>query len=283
MSSSINTNVNAMTALQNLNNTSKQLQQTQNKVSTGLKVNSASDDGAVWAIAQNERAQSGSLDAVTQSLQRAQSTVDVATSAGSSISDLLNQTKEKALAASDPSLDSTSLASLNTDFQALLDQITTTVNNASFNGTNLLDGSSPNGITALTSADGSSTLTIAAQNLTLSGLGLGSYDPSASSGATNDISTVAGASQALTYINSAISKVATALGNLGAGSNLLSTQTSFVSNLQDTINTGIGNLVNADLAKESASLQALQTKQQLGVQSLSIANQSSANLLSLFK
>ena len=165
---SVNTNVGALIALENLNNTSAQLQQAQNIVSTGLAVASAKDDGAIWAIAQNERATDSSLDAVKQSLQRGQSIIDVANSAGSTISDLLTQMKEKALAASDTSLDAASKAALNTDFKALRDQITKVVTNADFNGTNILNGSVTN-ITSLANANGTSVLTTAAQNLSLGG------------------------------------------------------------------------------------------------------------------
>src|SRR5215470_20067837 len=132
MSFSVNTNVGAMVALQNLSATQSQLMITQNRVNTGLKVASAKDNAAIWAIAQNQRATSGSLNAVIESLQRGQSTVDVALSAGNSVSDLLLQMKEKALAASDSTLDTNSRVALNDDFVSLRDQIRKAVNNAEF-------------------------------------------------------------------------------------------------------------------------------------------------------
>jgi flagellin len=135
---SINTNTGAMIALQTLDSTSSQLQQAQNEVSTGLKVASAKDNGAVWAIAQDQRSQVSALDSVTDSLNRASSTIDVAMSAGSTISDLLNQMKAKALSASDTSLDSTSRSALNAGFTSLRDQISKVVNNADFNGVNMI-------------------------------------------------------------------------------------------------------------------------------------------------
>src|SRR5271163_4719092 len=121
---SVNTNPGALIALQNLTATSQALQQTQNEVSTGLAVSSPQDNGAIWAIAQNERGTSSALDSVISSLQRGQSTIQVATSAGTSISNLLNQLKSTALSASDTSLDATSLAALNTQFKSTLSQIT---------------------------------------------------------------------------------------------------------------------------------------------------------------
>src|SRR6202035_1835814 len=114
MSFSVNTNAGAMVALQNLNSTQAQLMTTQNRINTGLKISSAKDNAAVWAIAQNQRATSSSLNSVISSLQRGQSTVDVAMSAGTSVSDLLTQMKAKALASADTTLDTNSRAALNT-------------------------------------------------------------------------------------------------------------------------------------------------------------------------
>jgi len=275
MSLSVNTNPGALIALQNLNNTETQLQKAQNEVSTGLAVSSPEDNGAVWAIAQNQRATSLSLDSVTQSLQRAQSTIDVATSAGTSVSDLLNQLKAKALAASDTSLDSNSRTALNADFTSILSQISTVVSNASFNGANLID-SGAKSLYALANADGTSFLTVSAQDLSLGGSNI-------SLTATSSIGSASLAATAITTIDTSIANVNNALAKLGTSSNALSTQLTFVGTLQDTIDTGVGNLVNANLAKESAQLQALQTKQQLGIQALSIANSGSSSLLSLFR
>src|SRR6201996_276511 len=165
---SVNTNVGAMVALQNLNKTNGELTDVQNAINTGEKVSSAKDDGAVFAIAQNMRGDVAGYSAVTDSLNRGMSTVDVAMSAGQSISDLLIEMKTKALAASDTSLDTASRQAMNQDFTALRDQISTIVNNAVFNGYNLVDGSTSQ-ITALASADGSRRITVAAQNMSLSG------------------------------------------------------------------------------------------------------------------
>jgi flagellin len=135
---SVNNNPGALVALQNLTQTASELQQTQNEVSTGLAVATPQDNGAVWAIAQSERGTAGSLDAVIQSLQRGGSTIQVATAAGTSVSNLLNQLKTLALSASDPSLDATSLAADNTQFKSILTQITQIVNNSDFNGVNMI-------------------------------------------------------------------------------------------------------------------------------------------------
>lgn len=275
LSNSVNTNVGAMIALQNLNATNTQLATTQNRINTGFKIGSAKDNGAIWAIAQGQRAQSSALDAVKDSLARASSTIDVALSAGASVSDLLIQMKAKALAASDSGLDTQGRAALNEDFKALRDQITKVVSNAEFNGVNLLDGSLPN-IQALANADGTSQLTVAAQTLSLGGAIV-------TVTATSTIGTQTSATSMLTLVNASISAVSTALAKLGTFSKAVENHLTFVGKLQDTIDAGVGNLVDADLAKESAKLQALQTKQQLGVQALSIANQAPQTILSLFR
>ncbi len=275
MSLSVNTNTGAMVALQNLTATSTSLTQTQQIISTGLKVGSAKDDGATYAIAQSQRATVASLDAVKDSLNRASSSVDVAMSAGDSITDMLTQMKEKALAASDTSLDTTSRDALNTDFQALRDQITKTISNASFNGINLLDGSMTD-LEALANAQGSSRLTVMAENMSL-GNGIVMVSSAAS------FSTASDAANLLTTLDTSINNVSAALAKLGTSSKAVSNHMTFIGKLQDSIQSGIGNLVDADMAQESAKLQALQTKQQLGVQALSIANQAPQVALSLFK
>ncbi len=148
--------------------------------------------------------------------------------------------------------------------------------NADFNGTNMIKASGTN-IYALANADGTSKITVAAQSLALGGANMGSVT------ATSTIGTVTAAGNMVTSVQTALGKVSAALAKLGTGSNALNTHMNFVSSLQDSLNSGISNLVDADLAKESATLQALQTKQQLGVQALSIANSSTSILLSLFR
>jgi len=275
MSFSVNTNNGAAIALQSLTATQNALQGTQTQISTGLKVATAKDNGAVWAIAQNQRAQVMSLDSVTSSLSRSSSAVDVAVSAGTSISDLLTQMKATALSASDQGLDAASRSALNTQFQALRDQVGTIVTNADFNGTNMIK-SGGNSIYALANADGTSKITVAAEDLSLGGANV-------TVSSTSTIGTATTASTMIATLQTSINNVSASLAKLGTGSQALQNHSTFITNLQDTLNQGIGNLVDADLAKESATLQALQTKQQLGVQALSIANSSTSVLLSLFR
>lgn len=269
---SVNTNSGALVALQNLNKTNTELSEVQNRINTGKKINTAKDNGATWAIAQNMRGKSSALDAVKDSLTRAQSTIDVAMSAGEQVSDILTQMKQKALAASDTSLDSVSRKAMNEDFKALRDQIGKVVANASFNGINMLK-SGGTSVQALANDDGSSKLTVGAQNLSLTGLSL----------STAAFTSAANAGSLIAKVNTALTNVSTALTKLGTGSKAMDSHLGFIGKLQDSLDAGVGNLVDADLAKESARLQALQTKQQLGIQALSIANSSSSSLLSLFR
>jgi flagellin len=272
---SVNTNVGAMIALQNLQITNKELGVVQGRINTGKAVASAKDNGAVWAIAQGQRAEIGALNAVKDSLNRGQSAVDVSLAAGESVSDLLIQLKEKALAATDTSLTTAARDALNEDFTSIRDQIATVVENASFNGINLLDGSATAGFKALANISGS-TITINDEDMSLSGsvVTLATAD---------EIDTATAASAALAKVDASIANVSASLARLGTGSKSLGTHLTFVGKLQDTLEAGVGNLVDADLAKESARLQALQTKQQLGVQALSIANSSTSILLGLFR
>jgi flagellin len=274
MSFSVNTNSGAMTALQYLNQTEGQLSQVQSAINSGMTVATARDNGAIYAIAQNERAQVAGYTAVTNSLNNGTSSIDVALSAGQSISDLLIQMKQQALSASDASLDTASRQALNASFNALLGQITTIVSNATFNGFNLVNGST-NQISALASADGSRRITVTAQNMSLSG----SIVTMASNAS---ISTQSSASALVSTIQSSLTNVDAALAKLSAGAAKFSIQSTFAQNLSDTLTTGIGNLVDANMAQESASLQSLQVKQQLGTQALSIANQAPDAILSLF-
>lgn len=275
---SVNTNMGAMIALQNLNATNADLTMVQNRISTGKKVANAKDNGAIWAIAQNQRASSGALNAVKESLQRSESTVDVAMAGGETVSDILVQMKEKALAASDSSLDAASRTALNDDFKSLRDRIAKAVANATFNGVNMLNGAGATTIAALANESGTSKLTVQAQDMSLGGAVL-----TAALSSTASIGTQTLGSTMIGVVGTAISNVSTALSKLGTGSKSLSSHLTFIGKLQDSIDAGVGNLVDADLAKESARFTALQTKQQLGIQALAIANQTPQVLLSLFR
>jgi len=274
MALSVNTNAGAMIALQNLNKTNMDMNEVQNRINTGLEVASAKDNGGVYAIAQRMRSQVNGYGVVEQSLNLAASVTDVALAAGEAISDILIEMKEKALAASDSSLDAASRTALNEDFKALRDQIATITSNAEFNGTNLINGTVTS-ISTLANSDGSNTILISDQNFTLAG-GTVTVAAAASFASAGDASTL------VTTIETSLDNLNTSLAKLGTASKSLEIHKGFVSRLSDTLEQGIGNLVDADLAKESARLQSLQVKQQLGVQALSIANQAPQTILSFF-
>ena len=273
---SVNTNKGAMIALQNLNATNKDLGIVQNRINTGQKISTAKDNGAIWAIAQNQRAESASLNSVISSLQRGQSVADVAMSAGTAISDILVQMKEKVLAATEAGLSTASKAALSDEYKSLRDQIDTIANNATFDGVNLISTTSVNSasIKAIANADATATIDIDHVVLSKSNAKIAATLATLTSGVT---------SADVKEVEDAIQDVSSALSKLGTGAKALDTHMTNVMKLQDTLDAGVGNLVDADLAKESARLQALQTKQQLGVQALSIANQSSSSLLGLFR
>jgi len=276
MTNSVHTNTAAAVALQNLTRTNENLTNVQGRVSTGLKVQGAKDNAAIWAIAQGQRADVGALSAVKQSLDRATSIADVALSAGESVSDLLNQLKEKVVAAKDQSLGTQSRKLLDADFKALLKAIKSAVDNAAFDGGNILNGSLTNGIKFLANADATSFVTLSAKNFSLGGsiLELSMSD---------SLLTLSGATTALGKLDDSITQLNSALGDIGAQAKQIEAHNTFVTKLVDALESGIGNLVDADLAKESARLQALQVQQQLGAQALSIANQAPQIILSLFQ
>jgi flagellin len=416
MPSSINTNRAALVALQTLNSTTASLDKVQDRVSTGLKVATARDDSAVWSIAQTLRSTNLALDSVTASLNRGKSALDVANTAGTAISDLLTQAQQTILAASDKSLDQQSRDSYQQKYSSLLKQVQTYVDNATFNGANLLNGSVAT-YSVLANEDGSQTIQIPGQNLNIAtgytggsagtfssvagaaagpsiaayanritaastftvavdgtaavtvnlsatggSAGNGTYTTADLAAAINGTTGLAGVASVdsngglkltsptnatataitiaggtgtlaagtlaaqlgvaglsgsaqsmpvaytetggggviqvsgqeaftatsnytdlINKIKASIKNVSTALGSLGASANAITNHLAFVSKLQDSLTSGVGNLVDADVAKESANLQALQVKQQLGAQALSIANQSPQIILSLFK
>ncbi len=401
---SVNSNFGASVALQSLNNTNKELNEVQNRISTGLKVASARDNGAVYAIAEGQRARVSSVAAVKDGIDRASSVVDVALAAGKSVGDILQKLKAKAVAAQADDLTSDQRDALQADFASLRSQIDTIANAAQFNGANLALGSSSlnvlisdlGGSTAatgvgvqsvamglpvsgaalltdltdqsaaiaandlisfdLTSSTAAGTFTVAVEvtatmtvddfveavNAASGGKVSASYDDQAgqftylindtyydelavttgggnadvlgvgeafgnvsSAGsntfqvdgfdfsltgsilspiASTDVSTsTAAATTASNAIDTAITSLNQSLATMGSQAAALDIQNGFLSSLSDVIEQGIGNLVDADLAKESARLQSLQIKQQLGAQALSIANQAPSLILSFFR
>ncbi|WP_404479625.1 flagellin [Novosphingobium sp. BL-52-GroH] len=289
MAFSVNTNAGAMAALQSLNATNRSMETTQSRITTGLNVASTKDDSAKYTSAQTLRGDLGKLNAVTSSLNNAKSVTDVAVAGAEQISDLVNQMKSKTLEASDAGLDVESRTAISKDLVSLKKQINTIIDGSDFNGTNLLkDGGTTDGeVSALQSISGDDTLTIANQGFTslaTTAFGASGTDTAIEALAGTDSATAATAASDLSDdLDTFFDAVKTSLSDLGAGSRQIEGQLTFNSNLTDVVTSGIGNLVDADLAKESANLQALQVQQQLGVQALSIANQAPQTLLSLFQ
>ena len=271
VSFSVNTNPGAFIALQNLSSTNKSLETTQLRITTGLRVNGPKDDASTFAIAQNMRGAIAGLQSVKIALAGGESTVNVAITGGKSIADLLIEMKAKVVQANQGGLDSASRTALHNDFIALRDQISTIVGTASFNGKSLITSGATN-LTVLSTVDGS-TITVSSQSMDTTALGISA----------STLLNSSGASSALTAINSAIVRVSDKLAALGSSSKRIEVQAEFTVKLTDILKEGVGNLVDANMAEESAALQALQIKQQLGIQSLAIANSNPQSILALFQ
>jgi flagellin len=379
MAFSVNTNTNALAALESLNYTQQSLTKAQNRVSSGLKVATAADDASTFAIAQGQRGDIAGFQAISGSLAEGTASLNVALQGAQTISDTLNQIKAKVVQAQDPTQDHNAIQN---DINSFISQITATANAAQFNGVNLINASSTNQqvlsslnrsgatvtaafitvnaqhldaaslvVSGLNVANSSATLTLGAtyapatgQTLALTSGGVtttfefvtslatalsaagnvavviggttgqstanlttaaAQHGYNASFNATGNLVVTSGAGDitaavsgvtglttaltaattagALTVVESAINSVKSSLSALGTAANQIQTQSNFVKSLTDALTTGVGNLVDADLAAESANLQSLQTKQQLGIQALSIANQGPGAILSLFR
>jgi len=275
MVQSINTNSSSLLGVRGLRSSSQSLAKSQNELSTGKSVSSVRDNAANLSISQILQSDIAGLNSVKNSLDRAISTTDIALAASDQVSDLLVNLKEKAVQAADPGLSDSDRLALNDDFNALRDQITSVVDNASFNGTNAVK-SGGDDITALVGGDGNGSITIKAQDLSLGGANV---TLSASQG----ISSTEDAAAVVTAIEDSIDNVTSAVSSLGAGANQLQQTKDFAETLQSKTQEGVGNLIDADIAATNAEFIAGQVRQALGVQSLSIANQQPAALLALFQ
>ena len=267
---SINTNVGAMVALRNLSSTNEMLAKTQDRVSTGLKVIGAKDDASSFAIAQGIRADLKAFKAVEQALANGKGIGDVALGGLTSISDLLTDMKKKAIEGMNAGNTPQQQQILAADYQAMVQRFTNFIANSSYNGKNLLSVGSTDAAVISTISGGTMSLT----NQSVIG---------ALTTAMGNLTDLTSAGSALTAVNFAITLVGTALGDLGSDLNSLNAQIEFNKSVSDSTEEGLGSIVDADLAAESARLQALQVKQQLGVQAVSIANSAPQILLSLFR
>ncbi|MDN4999810.1 flagellin [Bradyrhizobium sp. GCM10027634] len=302
MSSSLLTNSAAMTALQTLRNVSSSLQTTENRISTGQRVATASDNAAYWSIATSMRADNAALSAVSDSLGLSAATVDTEYTALTAVvgdsTGGLTKLQSLLVEAKTAGIDRTKIQA---DITQIQQQMKGTAAAATFNGVNWLSTTTATPATfdlvssfsrvGGTPTIGSITLTISNYSLyTSSTSGILDKVSGGASVDTISISTLtdSAADQTtldgyITQVTAAINSVASAAADLGAVKNRLATNTDFVKTLMDSVSRGVGQLVDADMNAESTRLQALQTQQQLGVQALSIANQNSQSILSLFK
>ena len=269
---SINTNVGALVALQNLNSINSRLDTTQNRVSTGFKVTGAVDDASSFSIAQVLRGELKAYSAVSQGLAQARGVMTVAEAGATALSDLVGDIKKKVVELANAAITTAQRQILTDDFNQLLENARSFINQATFQGNNLLSSGAVD-VQVISDIDGS-TITLRANNLIQH---LDTFSGAA------DVSTAALATTTLTALAAFEAEVNTALGNIGADTRKLNFQDDFIGKIADAVEVGLGSIVDADLAKESAKLQALQIQQQLASQSLSIANQRPSILLSLFQ
>ena len=269
---SVNTNQGALLALQYLNGTNKKLDQTQDRVSTGLKVIGAVDDASSFAIAQGIRADIKGYQAVSQGIANAKGVANIALAGTTAISDLLGDLQAKVTSALNAANTTQQQNIISTDFTNLSSQVNQFINNAVYSGRNLLS-SGATSVSVISNIDGSSITIRTASAVFAAATLIGGQN----------LNTTAAALQALTIVNQAKATVAAVLGTLGADYRTIQFQDDFISKITDSQEVGLGSIVDADLAKESARLQAYQVQQQLGIQTLNIANQRPSTLLSLFR
>lgn len=305
---SIMTNKSAMTALQSLTSTNKNLSQTQTRISTGYRVSSAEDNAAYWSIATTMKSDRGALSTVKDALGLGAATIDVAYTGMNSAIDVTKEIKNKLVAARQPGIDrgkvQSEIAELQNQLQSIADSsvfsgenwLSVDSSTADYNGTKtmiasfsrsggsvsvgtisidvdsvkLYDGNDQSGI-----LDSQDTTTNGSVDYSVSDLDISSF-----SDTDDDLQDL---EQMIGYVDEAIGSMTTAASNLGAIKQRTKTQSDFVSALMTAIDTGVGALVDADMNEESTKLQALQVQQQLGIQALSIANQNSQMVLSLFR
>jgi flagellin len=303
---SLLTNASAITALQNLNATNKSMQTTQDRISTGMRVANASDNAAYWSIATTMKSDNSALSTVRDALGMGSATVDVTSSAVKSTADLVSQIKSKLVAAKEPGLDRKKVQA---EISQLQQQLKSVSDSSVFSGENWLFVDSASAsynstksiVSSFTRSGGAISIgtinvdvdsiklydsngnvgiidkdrTVGADTASVATLNISSLTDSATDAATLD--------SFISIVDSALTDVTTAASDLGAVKNRISMQQDFISTLMDSVTKGIGQLVDADMSQESTKLQALQVQQQLGVQSLSIANQNSQQILTLFK
>jgi flagellin len=281
---SVNTNIGAMIALESLNNTNTQLAAAQKQVSTGYRVADSTDDGAAYAIAQNVRSTVGALTSANQQLGDVQGLLSTTQTSMNNISDTMASMRDVLVKLADSSVTANDRTNYVNQYDSLLANVKTFIEDANYNGKTLIGN--------ITGSSGTFARVAVVRNESGASYGIGTYSGSALYGsiaytstqlsAATTVQGLIGTAASASFINN-MNGVNNQLNTIGASVNYVSNQVSYNSDKIDALNTGIGALVDADLAQESAQLQALQIRQQLGTQALSLANQAPQTLLTLFK
>ncbi len=299
---SVNTNVAAQVALASLNNTSSQLEATQKRISTGYRVADAADDGGAYAVAQRVRADVGALTSVNEQLGNAKGLVSTSLTTLGKLSDSVNQAQALLVKIGDASIPEESRTQYVSSYKSLVSQVANYVDNSKYNGQTLLGSvaggaaagtaktviNSETGTTSTISAEDVSGLantlaTLIGSTFSRSAGGVDTFGTILAGGDQTAAATALSATSGATAFSTARKGVADQTNQIGADSRMLDATISFNTSKIDSLNAGLGALIDTDLSKESAKLQSLQIKQQLGTQALSLANQAPQALLSLFK
>ncbi len=272
MSNSINTNLGALMAQSALRTAGAQLDRASKTVQTGYRVADASDDASTFSVAQGIRGNLQAYGAVQQSLTNGSGLGDVTDSALTGISDLIGNLQAKITQLADGSISSNQRTIYTADMNAMTSQIRNFISQANYNGVNLLSSNSSARTFLVDTA--ANTLTLTSQS---------SVNAAFTTFATSSVTSSSAATLALTSLNTFAQAVNSSLSNNAANTRALNLQNSFINSQVDAINAGLGATVDADIGKASAQVQSRQVQRQLGVQSLSLANQQPSVLLGLFR
>lgn len=264
-------------ALRQLQTSGKDLSGAETRLSSGLKVQRARDDAATYHTAEIMRGQGGSLNAVTLSLSRAESISDTAIAAAEQAMKQLSAMKATAAQAMSAGLTDDQRTMLNQQYQDQMSTLQSFIRNASFDESNILDGSRPGGVSFIADAEASQTLTLQGRNL-LPGGGVVVAMPS-----TTALNNTQSAADTHALIDQSIANLGDELVSMGAERRRIEAQKGFVARLADALAAGVGRMVDTDLAAESALIQALQVKQELSASAINIANSAPQSLLALFR
>jgi flagellin len=272
----INNSNGVLSALKYLQSSTTDLSRSQNRMSSTLRVNSAREDVSAYYSAEIMKGQGGSLNAVTLSLSRAESISDTAIGAGEQISKLLIQMKETVIAAQGEDLTPEQRQAYMARFADQKQQIETFIQNASFDDSNILNGSKPAGVSFIADSEANVTLTLKGRNF-LPGLGIVTLDRF------DDLHDPVSAAETMKALDQSIKNVGEELTDMASERKRIESQKAFVSKLADALAAGVGRMVDADLGLESALIKALQVKQELSAQAVSIVNYAPQSLLALFR